>query len=361
MNSRTRRFQLCKVSSQGKLQSKPGFGSSFGSRAFSAQGQKFVAGKPFPPPAQPVHWRACALAGNEVRGMQNLPQLWQAMSWLSSASSSAASFAATLPSTCRQSVAHALVTCGWGAPPYHAPGLAPLPSCWGWLLIGVLLGFMARELLVIVIWWAQSPRATSPQAGTTTAAAKEVLRSWELGGDGEITALALRNSVSPTTLLCKLLRKCRQRRRKRRCRATQGRGANVERPTSNLAIGQQQNKQTAKGGGRAGQQMALMIVLHAVTNPLASLLPSPLQPSFAQAGSDVEALIWTCSAAFATTARLPRTVGLVTAVRLYGAYSRWSTRASCLCGQTGRCRTCFGAWQQHSTPGPTSNPAAGQG
>ena len=43
--------------------------------------------------------------------MQNLPQLWNAMS---SASSSAASFPATLPGTCRQNVVHALVTCGWG-------------------------------------------------------------------------------------------------------------------------------------------------------------------------------------------------------------------------------------------------------
>ena len=45
-------------------------------------------------------------------------------------------FAASLPPSCRQSVAHALLTCGGGAPAYFTPGFAPLSLAWGWLLVG---------------------------------------------------------------------------------------------------------------------------------------------------------------------------------------------------------------------------------
>ena len=65
--------------------------------------------------------------------MDWLTAAWHLWGWGLSASSSVVSLMATLPGGCGQSVGHALVTCGWGAPPYFAPGLAPLPVCWGWL------------------------------------------------------------------------------------------------------------------------------------------------------------------------------------------------------------------------------------
>ena len=143
-----------------------------------------------------------------VCAMQAAELLWRAVGWGLSASSSTASFAATLPTSCRQSVTHAFLTCGWGAPPYHASGFAPLPACWGWLLAGVLLGIVAREAIVLILLCVQAPptRGRSPAQDTTAAAATEVVRSWELGGDGEVGELARRAGLSTTALLCKLLR-----------------------------------------------------------------------------------------------------------------------------------------------------------
>ena len=123
--------------------------------------------------------------------------------------------------------------------------------------------------------------------------------------------------------------------------------ANPKPGTPNLAIGQQQDKQTA----RAGQQMALIIVLHAVTTSLlvprcSHLLPKPevmQRPAFGHA------------AAFATAVRLPRTVGLVTAARQSGAYSTWYTLAS---GVSGRIGWYLG---RGGRTGMTAAPAAGPG
>ena len=60
-----------------------------------------------------------------------------------SAAQSAVSFAASLPPTCRESLAHAAMTCGGASPTYFTLGLVRL--AWGWLLVGVLLGVLARH------------------------------------------------------------------------------------------------------------------------------------------------------------------------------------------------------------------------
>ena len=62
-----------------------------------------------------------------------------------SAASSAMTFASSLQPSCRQSVAHALLTCGGATPAYFTPGFAPLGLAWGWLLVGLLLGALASK------------------------------------------------------------------------------------------------------------------------------------------------------------------------------------------------------------------------
>lgn len=132
---------------------------------------------------------------------------WGLFKWASSSSSAALSFVATLPPSCRQSVTHAVLTCSWGAPPYYAPGFAPIPACWGWLVVGILIGLLARELLALAlaVLWARAPSPPPPKPGGPSEAAAEVLRSWELGGDGEVQAIADRTGLSATALLCKVL------------------------------------------------------------------------------------------------------------------------------------------------------------
>ena len=76
--------------------------------------------------------------------MQAVRAIWQAMGWGLSASSSAVFFCDYLDS------------CVTDPQPYHASGFAPLPACWGWLLVGVLLGLVAREALVLGLLWARS-------------------------------------------------------------------------------------------------------------------------------------------------------------------------------------------------------------
>ena len=54
-------------------------------------------------------------------------------------------FAASLPPTCRNSLAHAALTCGGMTPRYYTAGFAPLQLAWGWLVVGVLCGWLARQ------------------------------------------------------------------------------------------------------------------------------------------------------------------------------------------------------------------------
>ena len=68
-------------------------------------------------------------------------------SWAYSAGSSALWWAASLPPTCRESLAHAALTCSGAVPRYFTPGFGPLALGWGWLLLGVLLGLLCRRSL----------------------------------------------------------------------------------------------------------------------------------------------------------------------------------------------------------------------
>ena len=93
---------------------------------------------------------------------------------------------ATLPGRCRQRVGHALVTYGWGTPPYFAPGVAPLPACWGRLAIRVLVGLLRREGFAVLLIFCRGParsersRARSYACGYTSPAGRA--RSRRAGG-----------------------------------------------------------------------------------------------------------------------------------------------------------------------------------
>ena len=100
------------------------------------------------------------------------------------------------------------MTCGWGAPPYFPSGLAPLPACWGWLALGLVLGLVLREMALVALLsrgWAARSRGHNPKTRPAQAA-WEVLRSWELGGESEVAELAAHSGLSTTALLCSLLR-----------------------------------------------------------------------------------------------------------------------------------------------------------
>ena len=61
-----------------------------------------------------------------------------------SVAGSSLQFAASLPPTCRESLAHAALTCGGMTPRYYTAGFAPLQLAWGWLVVGLLCGMLAR-------------------------------------------------------------------------------------------------------------------------------------------------------------------------------------------------------------------------
>ena len=145
-----------------------------------------------------------------------LVQLWS-RGW--SAASNAWTFAATLPPTCRQSLAHAAATCGGLAPTYFAPGFAPFSLGWGWFLLGVLLGASCGPSLLLwvigLLRRAQPSRGERPRAPGSPAppfglqaharAAAEVMRCVALGGEEELLSLASAAGRSPEQLLGELL------------------------------------------------------------------------------------------------------------------------------------------------------------
>ena len=72
-------------------------------------------------------------------------QLLSACAGAYSAASSAAWWAASLPHTCRESLAHAALTCSGTTPRYFTPGFGPLALGWGWLLLGILHPLQAGD------------------------------------------------------------------------------------------------------------------------------------------------------------------------------------------------------------------------
>eukprot|EP00439_Symbiodinium_sp_Y106_P052263 s6992_g7.t1 len=78
-------------------------------------------------------------------------QLLSACAGAYSAASSAVWWAASLPPTCRESMAHAALTCSGATPRYFTPGFGPLALAWGWLLLGVLLGLLSRRAAEAIV------------------------------------------------------------------------------------------------------------------------------------------------------------------------------------------------------------------
>ena len=78
-------------------------------------------------------------------------QLLSACAGAYSAASSALWWAASLPATCRESLAHAALTCSVATPRYFTPGFGPLALAWGWLLLGVLLGLLFRRAAAALV------------------------------------------------------------------------------------------------------------------------------------------------------------------------------------------------------------------
>ncbi|CAE7669743.1 unnamed protein product [Symbiodinium sp. CCMP2592] len=78
-------------------------------------------------------------------------QLLSACAGAYSAASSAVWWAASLPPTCRESMAHAALTCSGATPRYFTPGFGPLALGWGWLVVGVLIGLLSRRAVSAVV------------------------------------------------------------------------------------------------------------------------------------------------------------------------------------------------------------------
>ena len=132
-----------------------------------------------------------------------------------SVAGSSLQFAASLPPTCRESLAHAALTCGGMTPRYYTAGFAPLQLAWGWLVVGLLCGMLARTCAgAVLLRYHQAPscRRQSPDARPQADicerwlhAADEVTRCFALGGEECIGELARQAGQPPVSLLCSLL------------------------------------------------------------------------------------------------------------------------------------------------------------
>ena len=278
--------------------------------------------------------------------MDWLTAAWHLWGWGLSASSSAVSLMATLPGGCRQSVGHALVTCGWGAPPYFAPGLAPLPVCWGWLAAGVLVGLLLREALAILLMFAGGAQARAAPLPAATHAATEVLRSWSLGGEQEVAELAAQSGQSATELLCALLQ---QTLPSTHTRAAPGRPALTTRRRG------PRNATRAHDGTAAGAGHAQKVnMLRRAIQPVhAQMLLSHAcllhlsQPFAAVAASTTRSQ--PCSAACAITVSRRKATFVTHAGTLTPSSPSYIRGASAY-GRPSRPQACCTEWQLHSRP-----------
>ena len=123
-----------------------------------------------------------------------------ALKWAARWGSQTVPHVARLPSSCRESAVHALVTCvGGNAPQYFPQGWGPCSHCWGWLCLGVLLGAAAVLVLWARFFWKSAP---TPAWAT---AASELLACIAAGGESELADLAAAAGQSPTELLSRVL------------------------------------------------------------------------------------------------------------------------------------------------------------
>ena len=120
-----------------------------------------------------------------------------------SAASSAMTLASSLQPSCRQSVAHALLTCGGATPAYFTKGFAPLG----------FLGALASkkvERFATRAWQLPAPPVALGQAGDAAqrvraGAAAELLRCVAMGGAKELATAAEAAGLPPAGLLDTLL------------------------------------------------------------------------------------------------------------------------------------------------------------
>ncbi|CAE7283556.1 unnamed protein product [Symbiodinium sp. CCMP2592] len=95
-----------------------------------------------------------------------LGQLLSACAGAYSAASSAVWWAASLPPTCKESMTHTALTCSGATPRYFTPAFGPLALAWGWLLVGVLLGFLFRRAVCAIVGLAGGRPSQCPSPRT---------------------------------------------------------------------------------------------------------------------------------------------------------------------------------------------------
>ncbi|CAE7317842.1 unnamed protein product [Symbiodinium sp. CCMP2592] len=133
-----------------------------------------------------------------------------------SAASSAVWWAASLPPTCRESMAHAALTCSGATPRYFTPGFGPLALGWGWLVVGVLIDLLSRRAVSAVVALAggrPSPHTPSNwealmcelAARTQDPHRHEVLQYILQGGETALDELSQASGRTSASLLAHLL------------------------------------------------------------------------------------------------------------------------------------------------------------
>ena len=143
-------------------------------------------------------------------------QLLSACAGAYSAASSALWWAVSLPATCRESLAHAALTCSGATPRYFTPGFGPLALAWGWLLLGVLLGLLggrAAAALVAMAGGYQTMQATGSWeallrehlARTRDPHRQAVLQYLLEGGDAALHEVSGASGRTPAALMAHLL------------------------------------------------------------------------------------------------------------------------------------------------------------
>jgi len=135
--------------------------------------------------------------------------------WLSSLSSRSVALlseavvvAATLPLKCKLALSQTFHICaGWLPPFSFAPGCGPLPICWVWLCVGLLLGVVVGVVfyhLVVVHKLLKAHRDTHAQrvqADAQVQAQAEFLQLLVAGGQEVLQQLAQERGVSELQFL----------------------------------------------------------------------------------------------------------------------------------------------------------------
>ena len=149
-----------------------------------------------------MNWAPVVAAGHNI---------WQ---WGMASSTSLYAYSAALPLECRANLIYAFGVCS-GAPSliFPTPGFAPFSLCWGWFLVGILMGMLIIIIILFVLGYFKAHPSTSifsllqVASETTTNPEKRRLYAYLLNERDEgLIRLASSFNITPEQLIIQLMR-----------------------------------------------------------------------------------------------------------------------------------------------------------